>query len=264
MAILVYILLSVLIVSLVSLIGILTVTLHKKHLHRALSLFVGFAAGALLSATFFDLLPESIEIAGIEKTSMYALLGIVVFFALEKFFFWYHCHGGRCAHHGISVKKSVKPYAYLNLIGDGIHNFIDGMVIAGAYVASVPLGVITSLAVVFHEIPQETGDFAILVNAGLSTTKALLLNFLTAVSAIIGALVAYFFLQTVDNFTAFLLPFAAGNFVYIATADLIPELHKESSMRRNLEQMIMFLLGIVVIILLEKLIASGALNRLFL
>lgn len=245
-----YILVSVIFVSIISLLGIITLSWKKKSLDRRLSLMVAFAAGSLLAAAFFDLFPESLEQAGPEKTFPLALLGIVAFFIFEKFFYWYHCHGGRCSHH--SRHPVVEPVAYLNLIGDAIHNFIDGAVIAVAYLASLPTGIVATMAVIFHEIPQEIGDFAILVKAGLTRQKALALNFLTALTAILGAVLTYYFATNIEYINAYLLPFAAGNFLYIATADLIPELHKEDTTTKNLEQLISFLLGIAIIALVTS------------
>ncbi|MAF34391.1 ZIP family metal transporter [Candidatus Woesearchaeota archaeon] len=252
-----YILVSVLIVSLISLLGVFTLSLKKKKLHQTLSLLVAFAAGSMLGAAFFDLFPESVEHVGAEQTFTWALVGMVAFFVIEKFFYWYHCHGGRCAHHGLHGHKHIAPYAYLNLIGDGIHNFIDGAVIAVAYLNSIPLGVVASIAVVFHEIPQEIGDFAIMVQGGMDRVRALGLNFLTALAAFLGALLTFYFAGTVEGLTGYLLPFAAGNFLYIATADLIPELHKEETSQKNAQQLALFIGGILLILVVKSFFGHG-------
>jgi zinc and cadmium transporter len=166
----------------------------------------------------------------------YVILGIVSFFALEKFLYWRHCHEETCP---------VHMFAYLNLIGDGIHNFIDGMIIAATFIVSFELGFATTLAVVFHEIPQEIGDFGILIYGGLNKKKALAYNFASAVTAILGALITYF-LTAIQNLQTLLVPFAAGGFIYIAATDLMPELHKKSQASTSLIQLITILLGIAL------------------
>ncbi len=235
--VLVLILVSVLVVSAISLIGILTLLLNEKRMQNILPLLISFAAGSLLAAAFLDILPEALELNGTVEIFTYVLIGIIVFFILESFLYWYHCHDGKC---------DVHTFTYLNIIGDGIHNFIDGMIIATSYLISIPLGAITSLAVVFHEVPQEIGDFSILVYGGFSKARALLYNFLTALTSFAGALAVYFFSAKVQNLTAFLLPFAAGGFIYIAGADLLPELHKEAEHRRTFFQLMFFLIGITI------------------
>ena len=242
-----YILVSVLIVSLISLLGVFTLSLKKKKLHQTLSLLVAFAAGSMLGAAFFDLFPESVEHVGAEQTFTWALVGMVAFFVIEKFFYWYHCHGGRCAHHGLHGHKHIAPYAYLNLIGDGIHNFIDGAVIAVAYLNSIPLGVVASIAVVFHEIPQEIGDYGILIYAGFDKARALLLNFGAALSVVVGGLFAVFFLEMVESLSGTLIAFSAGAFLYLSASELIPELKEEENFWKSLAQFAIFLAGLTVI-----------------
>jgi zinc and cadmium transporter len=164
----------------------------------------------------------------------YVILGIVSFFAMEKFLYWRHCHEEECPIH---------MFVYLNLVGDGIHNFIDGMIIAATFMLSFSLGFATTLAVIFHEIPQEIGDFGILIYGGLSKRKALTYNFISAVTAILGAMITYFsaYLQGIETL---LVPFAAGGFIYIAATDLMPELHKKRSGSESLIQLLFILLGI--------------------
>jgi zinc and cadmium transporter len=235
---LVAILVSVTTVSLISLIGIIFIGLKEGLLKRVLMVFVGFSSGTLLGSAFLDLLPESMVEMG-NEAFYYVLLGIVVFFALEKFLYWRHCHEEECPIH---------TFVYLNLVGDGIHNFIDGMIIAATYIisfasGSYQLGFATTLAVIFHEIPQEIGDFGILIYGGLSKKKALTYNFVSAVTAVLGAIATYF-LKQIQSIEVLLVPFAAGGFIYIAATDLIPELHKKSRIGTSIIQFFTILLGI--------------------
>ena len=235
------ILLSVVIVSLISFVGVVTLYMRPKLLDKILFGLVSFAAGALLGAAFLDLLPEALDQIG-NVVFVYALIGVIVFYVIETFLYWYHCHYGHHHHH---KHHRIQPFAWLNLIGDGVHNFVDGMIIAASYLVSVPLGISTTIAVILHEIPQELGDFGILVFGGVSRAKALFLNFLSALTSILGALIVFYFSATL-NLSAFLVPFAAGGFIYIASADLLPELHKERNINRAFSQLILFLLGIMV------------------
>jgi zinc and cadmium transporter len=214
-----YSLVSVIIVSLISLIGVITLALKKEILHKILLFLVSFAVGALFGDAFIHLLPEAFEESGANLvTSLYIILGIVIFFILEKFIRWHHCHLPAHEHH-------LHPVVALNLIGDGVHNFIDGMIIGATYLVSIPLGIATTLAVVLHEIPQEIGDFGVLIHGGLSIKKALIFNFLSAVTSILGAIFALVVGSHMKGFTAALVPITAGGFIYIAGSDLIPELH---------------------------------------
>ena len=242
--ILAYILISVIIVSLISLIGVLTLHLRPKLLDKILFGLVSFAAGALLAAAFLDLLPEAMA-RDASAVPLWALTGVVVFYMIETFLYWYHCHYGHHHHH--SHHHPVKPFAWLNLIGDGVHNFVDGMIIAAAYLVNIPLGLTTTLAVIFHEIPQELGDFGVLVFGGFSSRRALFFNFLTGLTSVLGALVVYYTSISTENLSVYLVPFAAGGFIYIASADLLPELHKERNIKMAVFQLILFFLGIGVI-----------------
>lgn len=235
--ILAIILLTVFIVSLISLIGIFSLLLKENVMDKILFILVSFSAGSLLGAAFLDLLPEAVD-GGNPGILNYVLLGIILFFMMEKFLYWYHCHRGKC---------EVHIFTYLNLIGDGIHNFTDGVIIATSFLVSIPLGTVTSLAIILHEIPQEIGDFGILVYGGFSKTRALFYNFISALTAFLGALVAYFFIPKAENFAPFIIAFAAGGFIYIACSDLIPELHKEKNTRRSFLQFALLLIGIAII-----------------
>lgn len=242
---LVYILIAVLVVSTISLLGALSLFFKKKLLRKILPSLVSFAAGALLGAAFFDLFPEALEVAG-ESTFTYVLVGMVIFFAIEKLLYWYHCHEEVCTahhHHG----KNIQSFVYLNLFGDGVHNFIDGVVIATTFLIDFNLGVIATIAVILHEIPQELGDFGILVYGGFTPFKALMFNFLSACMAIVGAVGAYYFTIISEDLSSFLLPFATASFLYISTADLIPELHHEQTAKGTVKQLVLFILGVLVI-----------------
>lgn len=231
-------LLAVLIVSSASLIGILTLFLTKKFITKVSSILIALATGSLLGAAFYDLLPESIELTDPITTFSYVLAGILVFFLIEKLLFWYHCHlNGNCEGHTV---------AYMNLIGDGMHNMIDGMIIATSFILNTPLGIITTLAITLHELPQEIGDFFVLVYSGLSKNRALFYNFLSALTSFVGVFLVFLLAKT-TNITAILTPFAAGGFIYIATADLIPELHKEMNFKKTMLQLALLLAGILMI-----------------
>lgn len=227
---------SVLIVSAISLIGVFTLGLNEKYLRSILTSLVSFSAGALLGDVFLHLLPEMAETRFGVQEGAYFLSGIVVFFLLERFIFWHHAHGDH--------KEEIHSTVYLTTIGDSLHNFIDGMVIAASFLVSIPLGIASTLAVIFHEIPQEIGQFAILIHGGLSKGKALWYNFISALTSIIGAALVLLFARSFAGVPSFLLAFAGASFIYIAMSDLIPELHKESSTKRALVQFVWFLVGI--------------------
>jgi len=231
-----WILASTSIVSLISLAGIFTFGLKGRFLEKILFGLIGFSAGALIGSAFLHLLPEALEHTNSTVTFLYLILGLVIFFFLERYLFWRHCHKeGTC---------DIHPFTYLNLIGDAFHNFIDGMVIAVSFLVSFKLGVVTTLAVIFHEIPQELGDFAVLVYGGFSRQKALFCNFIVALTAILGAVVAYFIYDFAKGFTNFILPLTAGGFIYIAASDLIPQIHREKDLKRSGLAMLTFVLGI--------------------
>ena len=244
--VLVWILASTFVVCLISLIGILTLSVKEKLLHSILFGLIGFSAGALIGGAFLHILPEALEKAPSETVFFYLILGIVLFFMMERYLHWRHCHEeGKC---------DVHAFTYLNLVGDGFHNFIDGMVIAASFLVSIKLGIATTLAVILHEIPQELGDFGVLVYGGFSKKKALFYNFISAFAAIIGAVVGYFISDFCKGFSNFILPLTAGGFIYIATSDLIPEIHKESNLRRSTIAFLTFLLGIAFMALAKQLL----------
>ena len=235
---------SVLIVSLVSVLGIF-VFMRQKTLNRFLFFLVSFAAGTLLGAAFLDLLPEVLEGGFNESIPLLIITGILSFFILEKFLHWHH-------HHTEHEHEEVHAFTYLNVVGDGIHNFLDGAVIAISFMNSTALGIVTTIAIVAHEIPQEIADFSVLIYGGFSKMKALVYNFLTALTAFIGALVTYFFASFMENSHSYIVSFAIGGFVYIAGTDLIPEIHKEKDAKKSMLQLLMLALGIALIWLVGK------------
>lgn len=231
---------SVIVVSLISFVGLFTLSFKTEQLKKILIYMISFAAGALLGDAFFHLLPEIVEEQGFGvNISLYILSGIAFFFIVEKIIHWRHCH------HPIT-RDHPHPFAWMNLFGDGVHNFLDGLIIGAAYIVSLPVGIATTIAVILHEIPQEIGDFSILIHGGFSRAKALLLNFFSALLAVLGAIIALLLSAKTEGLTTFLVPFAAGGFIYIALSDLIPELHKEEALRKSLLQLFAFAIGIAI------------------
>ncbi len=234
------IILATVIVSLISLVGIFLLSLKPKTLDALLTVFISFATGAMFAGAFIDLLPEAMEKLDSRTASLTVLVGILVFFIVEKLIYWHH-------HHHSKHEEKEKPLAYLNLIGDGIHNFFDGAAIAASFMASYELGIATTIAIIAHEIPQEIGDFSLLIYSGFTKTKALLFNLLSAFTAIAGALLFYYSSSFIKNSQGLGLAFAAGTFIYIAGADLMPELQKELNIRKSFVQFIAMLVGILLI-----------------
>ncbi|MBU0577116.1 ZIP family metal transporter [Patescibacteria group bacterium] len=246
-----YTLVSVLIVSLVSLVGILIVILKQKSVKKFLLFMVSFAAGAMLGDVFVHLLPELIDGGHFNlMTSVYILCGILLFFVLEKIIHWRHCHHA-------AVKDHIHPLAFMNLVGDAVHNFIDGILIAGSFMLSIPVGIATTVAVILHEIPQEMGDFGVLLHSGMKAKKALMFNFLTALTAVLGALVILGLGIDDHDVVQVIIPFTIGGFLYIANADLIPELHKDVKVKNSVIQLISFLIGVAIMFLLLFLPTHG-------
>ena len=236
---------SVILISLISLIGIATFWLKEQQLKKILLYMVSFSVGALFGDAFIHLIPEAIEETGFRLSiSLFILFGIIFSFIVEKFLQWRHCHTPTSSNHPHS-------FAYMNLFGDAIHNLIDGLIIGGSYIVNIQVGIATTLAVIIHEIPQELGDFGVLVHGGFSKKKALSFNLLTALTAIIGTILALMFGSILEGFTPLLLSFAAGNFIYIAGSDLIPEIRKdESNIKKSTIQTISISLGICLMLLL--------------
>ncbi len=242
-----YAIASVLVVSLASLIGIVTIAVSERRLRATIFVMVSLAVGAMFGDAFIHLLPESFATSGHTlRASLSILAGILVFFLLEKFLLWRH-------EHLPEVANTIHPVGYMNMVADGLHNLLDGVLIGASYLVSVPVGLGTTIAVLLHEIPQEIGDFGVLVHAGFSRTQALWVNFLTATLAIVGALLALGAGQAVKQFPLAVLPFTAGGFIYIAGSDLVPELHKERQPLKSLIQLVAIGLGVGVMLLLTLL-----------
>ncbi|HLN19204.1 MAG TPA: ZIP family metal transporter [Patescibacteria group bacterium] len=232
-----YTIISVFIVSLISLIGVFTLSIDQKKLYNFLIYFVSLSAGTLMGDAFIHLIPEAYKSENNRSVSVYILLGILIFFVLEKILHWRHCHEEPCPEH-------PHPFSYVILVGDAVHNAIDGMVIAASFFVSIPIGIATATAVIFHEIPHEIGNFGSLVYGGFTRRKALMYNFLSALFAIAGAVLVLVVNITDGSLTKFLIPFAAGGFVYIAGTDLIPELHKHTEIKKGIWQLLAFIFGI--------------------
>jgi len=232
-------LLALLAISAISLVGVLVLSLGSKQIERAMILLIPFAAGALLGDAFLHILPEVSERSdgfGL-GASIAVLTGLVSFFALEKLLHWHHAH--------FPHEEVIHPVATTNLVGDALHNFVDGAIVASSFLVSMPLGIATSIAVALHEIPQELGDFGILIHAGVKPRRALLLNFLSALVAVAGGLLTLAFVSIADV-ESLLLPFTAGAFVYIASTDLLPELHKEPEPGKSTIQLVALIGGMAV------------------
>ncbi|RMF55900.1 ZIP family metal transporter [Candidatus Woesearchaeota archaeon] len=239
-----YTILSVVIVSLLSLVGVVFVSLKKGTLNKLILFLVSLSAGSLFGGVFIHIIPEVVEKNGFSlSVSLSILGGIVLFFVIEKIIHWRHCHIP-------TTKDHPHHLAPMNLIGDGVHNFIDGLIIAASYLASVQLGIATTLAVILHEIPQEIGDFGVLLHAGLKKTKALFFNFISALTALLGAVIGLIIGSGSRNFAMLMLPFAAGGFLYIAGSDLIPELHKHCDAKDALSHFSALILGIALMLVL--------------
>ncbi|MGB9721650.1 MAG: ZIP family metal transporter [bacterium] len=244
MIISIYTITSVVIVSLISLIGILFIKINSQKLSRFLLFMVSFAAGTLFGDAFIHLIPEAFEKIGNGlKVSLLIITGVLIFFVLEKFVRWRHCHIP-------TSKEHPHPMVTMNLIGDLVHNLIDGMIIGASYSISIPIGVATTFAVVMHEIPQEIGDFGVFIHGGLTIEKALFLNFLSALTAILGGIISLLAGPFVKDYSATLLPLTAGGFIYIAGSDLIPELQGCETASASFFQLISMICGIGIMTLL--------------
>lgn len=228
---------------------------------------ISFAIGALLTGAFCGLIPhafEEVPVAEMENLSATILVGILLFFVLEKLFIWRHCHSHACEahgeeaheHHGHSHSHGHSPSnrraaGVFIILGDSIHNFVDGVLIAAAFLTDIQLGIVTSLAVAAHEIPQEVGDFAILLHSGYSRSKALLYNVLASLGTVVGGVLAYFSLGDFHHVLPYLLTLAASSFIYIAVADLIPSLHQKTDIKTSLHQIGFILAGVVLILVMQ-------------
>lgn len=238
-----YALIAAGIVSAMSLVGVVLLSLRDALVHRMFVYLIGLSAGALMGGALFHLLPEATEELGDPlHTFALAAIGFCSFFILEKFLRWHHHHDPLCDDHAHHPSRHL---AFMNLAGDAVHNFIDGLVILAAFAVDTTLGVAVTISVALHELPHEIGDFGVLLYAGLSKARALAYNFLTALTAVIGVIAGHFLFSASDTMAIVLMPLAAGGFIYIAAADLIPELHKDTKTHSSLWSFIVFVLMLV-------------------
>ena len=216
--------------------------------------FVSFAVGTLLGAAFLEIIPHAYELSrDLHQISLIVLIGILVFFILEKLLVWRHCHGSHCENHSPVVNHDVKKGSIL-IIGDCFHNFIDGILIASAFIVDINLGLITALAIIVHEIPQEISNFSILINSGYSLSRTLMMNIITGCAMIVGAILAYFVLNDLEELIPIILSLAASSMIYVAISDLIPSLHKKVQIMQTLQQTFSILFGVLIIYFLHSLI----------
>ena len=232
----------------------------NSHLQRYLGAMVSYAIGAMLGAVFLDILPEAIRLtSNVTALSGMVLFGILLFFVLEKLVLWRHCHHEHCEAHELLAEEHNHDHGRSGLmitVGDTFHNFVDGVIIAAAFLTDMHLGIVTSLAIIAHEIPQEVGDFAILLHSGYSKARALQLNLISSFASIAGGVLGYFVLQTMQLWIPSLLALAAASMIYVAVADLIPGLHKRTHLRDTVQQVGLIVLGVATVGLLGLLIAE--------
>jgi zinc and cadmium transporter len=249
------------------------ISLKEKTLDKILFILLAFATGTILASSLFDLIPEALhhleelnaEGAGIVENALFTLIiiGFVSFFIIERFIYWFHGHAHEKEEQlmcytnitdgnleALERNGKIKNFALLNLFGDGLHNFLDGIIIMVAFLSGVRTGVVITLAVLFHELPQEIGDFGILIYGGFTKKKALLFNFLSAMIAMLGGLFAFFLSDAVELFNFFFLAFSGGGFLYIATTELMPEIMKQKDLKKSITQAVIFIIGLVLIITL--------------
>jgi len=229
--------------SAISLVGSVTLLLSERALHRVLTPLVAFAAGALLGGAFLHMIPAAAQQMSLDELFLLVLAGFAVFFALEQFLHWHHCH-----REAVGCKK---PLTYLILIGDGLHNFLGGLAIGGIFLIDIRLGVLAWLAAAAHEVPQELGDYAVLLHGGWKKGSALLFNFLSGLTFLLGGVIVYVVGQRLS--VIWLVPFAAGNFIYIGASDLIPEVKGHEKLSVSALHFASFLLGVVLLLVVKLL-----------
>jgi len=220
--------------ALLGFVGVFSLWLSKRDMKKIANILMAFAAGTLLGGAFLHLLPESLEESTIEEVLLLALAGFTLFIILEAYVHWHHCK-----------ECDIHPFSYVMLVGDAVHNFIGGLVLAASFLVSIPLGIATIIAIIAHELPQQLGIFGVLVKGGLARNKAIIYSFLAQSTIVLGALVGYLLSGSIEGIVIFLVPFGAGNFIYIAAADLIPEMHKSEGLD-SLKNIIVFFLGILL------------------
>lgn len=232
-----YILGSSLFISAGALAGALLLVLNRHRLQSFLLPLVSLSAGTLMGGAFLHLLPEAIEEYEPNSVFLITLASFVGFFLIERFLHWHHCHDTEHEKHQVG---------YMNLIGDSVHNILDGLILAAAYSVDISLGIATTLAIALHEIPQEISDFGVLLHSGWKAKKALVANFLVALLIVVGGVVGYFLSENVESISLYLMPIAAGGFLYISAADLMPELRREKNIRTSLLHISVFILGVLM------------------
>ncbi|TFG24771.1 MAG: ZIP family metal transporter [Promethearchaeota archaeon] len=260
-------------IGMLSLIGLFMISIKEKTLDNILFILVAFATGTILATALFNLIPEALHHlhelnakgAGLTEGLLFlvVIIGFVVFFILERFIYWFHghaherenqfvCYDDKTESMNLSIAEggNIKNFALLNLVGDALHNFLDGIVIMVGFLSGLSNGIIITLAVLFHELPQEVGDYGILLYGGFTKKKALLFNLISAMVALLGGLFAYLLSNTIEAFNFFFLAFAGGGFLYIASTELMPELLKEKDLKKSVIQTIIFLGGLLLIIIL--------------
>jgi zinc and cadmium transporter len=236
--ILLNILIACFLITLCVWIAVIFLFFRKETLSKITLFLVSLSAGTLIGGAFLHLLPEASEKMGAEAMFFLSLLAFIIFFFVEKLLHWRHCHKEECKEHS---------FGYMNLFGDSVHNFIDGLVVASSFLINFKLGIVTASAIALHEVPQEIGDFGVLLHAGFNKAKALAFNYMVAFTVVLGGIAGYFISFWSENIIKYLLPLAAGGFIYIASADLIPEIKKELSLRKSAVSFAIFLLGIIII-----------------
>lgn len=236
--------LATVIISSGSFVGVAALALSQKFLNKILMSLVSLSAGTMLSAALLHLLPESIEALGTTLPFQLTLLSFIGFFVLERFLHWRHCH-----HKDHLAKHTMGT---MNLIADAIHNFLDGVLIAASFATGNGLGLVATLAIAMHEIPQEIGDFGVLLHSGFTRKKALIYNVVVSMTAVAGGVLGYFASHALTEFASYLIPIAAGGFIYISAADLIPELKHETSTKRTVAMIATFLFGVVIMLLVKE------------
>jgi zinc and cadmium transporter len=269
--------LMIIVIGSLSLIGAFMISIREKTLDKILFILIAFATGTILASALFDLIPESLhhleelnaEGATITESSLFifVIFGFVMFFIIERFIYWFHghahekddqlvCYAGIDDGGGMSINRGnkIKSFALLNLIGDGLHNFLDGVIIMVAFMSGTRNGIIVTLAVLFHEFPQEIGDFGILIYGGFSKKKALFFNFLSGMVALLGGLLAFVLSDVLELFNFFFLAFSGGGFLYIASAELMPELLKQEDLKKSIIQALIFVSGLLLIMSLVTLL----------
>lgn len=239
---LISIILSTFLITLCVWVTVLFIFFNKKLVNKITVFLISLSAGALMGGAFLHLLPEASDKLEINLLFIIFLISFVFFFLIEKLLHWRHCHKEDCPIH---------TFGYMNLFGDSVHNFIDGLVIASTFIINPPLGIATTLAIAMHEIPQEIGDYGVLIHAGFSRRKALLVNYIVALTVVIGGVVGYLSFSHLENVIPYLLPFAAGGFVYIASSDLIPEIRKEQNIKKSIISILVFIIGIVFMYIIK-------------